>query len=130
VKRPMWVLVAAMTLAALFSGGSAAGDEEDRGAFAEGLCSADSRYTFGMVPEVGLALEVEIETEAPGENWRIKMIFNDGFFIVKAAASADEEGEIKVRKVVGNNDQVDRLEVLAVNLDTGEECRGAVQALL
>jgi hypothetical protein len=130
MKRPVSLLIIAMTLAALFSGASALGDEEDRGAFAEGLCSDGSRYTFGMIPEVGLALEVEIETEAPEQLWRVKLDFDDGFFIVKADTMGNEEGEVKFRKVVGNNDQVDRLEVVAVNVETHEVCVGAVQALL
>jgi hypothetical protein len=131
MKRRIWACTGVVLAAAFLFGGTVAlGDEEDGGAFAEGVCSEDSEYSIGLVPEVGLALEVEVETEEPHQAWRVKMVYNDGFFVERMHPRTDAEGAFHVRKVVGNSPAVDRLKVKAVNMETGEVCEGSLQAPL
>lgn len=131
MKRRLYAWTGVVLAAAFLLGGTVAlGDEEDRGVFAEGLCSEGSAYVFAMVPEVGLALEVEVVSEEPGQHWKVRMVYNEGFFVQRMRAVTGDDGDFHVRKVVGNNSEVDRLDVLAVNLETGERCEGAVQGPL
>jgi hypothetical protein len=86
-----------------------------------------------MAPEVGLSFETEIE---PGEEmtnrlerqtWHIVMVYRGGL-VVDARVRTDEDGGVVVRRVWGNLRGVDIVEMKALNLDTGEECEGSLEA--
>jgi hypothetical protein len=141
VKRPVWLLVAAVTLAALFSGASALGDEEEGGAHAESVCSEGSLYSIAIMPEIGLSLEAEITpastTRLPvdeemasvslKERWSIKLLYND-ILVLDMRGREMDDGSFKRRVVMGNLEGADHLEIQATNLDSGETCWGTVQA--
>jgi hypothetical protein len=141
VKRPVWLLAAALTLAALFSGASAQGDEEEGGAHAESVCSDGSLYSIAIVPEIGLSLEAEISPAsttrgAAGEEvasvsvkerWSIKLIYND-ILVLDMQGKERANGVFQRRVVMGNLEGADHLEMQAVSPDTGETCWGTVQA--
>jgi hypothetical protein len=130
-----------MTLAALFSGTSAVGDEEEAGAHAESICSQGSTYAMAIIPEIGLSFEAEIspasttlravEEESASvrvrERWSIKFIYND-IVILDMDGRERADGVFQRRRVMGNLEGADHMEMQATSLDTGETCWGTLQA--
>lgn len=140
MKRPVWLLAVALSLAALFSGASAIGEEEEGGAHAEGKCSDGSTYSIAIIPEIGLSMEVELspatttriirdEGGRPAQvrdRWWVLMTYND-HKIMDHRHRADADGGFDLHRVMGNVPGVDHLEFEALNLDTKEDCWGTVQ---
>jgi hypothetical protein len=144
VRKPIWLLVAAITFAAIFSATSAVGDEEEGGAHAESVCSKGSTYSLAIMPEIGLSLETEIspasttrmpldeEGASAGVNrvrelWSIKLIYND-IVVMDKYLREKFDGVFLTRVVMGNLEGADHLEMQATNVDSGETCWGTVQA--
>ena len=120
-------LAAALSLAAVMSAAlvpamafAKEGDVEKSGG-----CSGNSDWKLKLSEEDGkIETEFEVDQNVIGHKWRVTLK-RDGkrYFRGKRTTKAPS-GSFEVRRVISNSSGPDRVRAKAVNLQTGEVCRG------
>ena len=95
----------------------------------EGNCSGGSDWKLKLSPENGrIEVEYEVDQNVNGVQWRVR-IFKEGVRIFSGIRTTQApSGSFEVRVVTGNTTGDDSFTARAVNLSSGEVCRGAATA--
>ena len=95
----------------------------------EGNCSGASDWKLKLSPENGrIEVEYEVDQNRNGVQWRVR-IFKEGTRIFSGIRTTQApSGSFEVRVVTGNTTGDDSFTARAVNLSSGEVCRGAATA--
>ncbi|HSL11740.1 MAG TPA: hypothetical protein VLA82_10550 [Actinomycetota bacterium] len=91
-----------------------------------GNCSGASDWKLKLSPEDGrIEVEYEVDQNKNGVQWRVR-IFKEGVRIFRGTRTTQApSGSFEVRVVTGNTTGDDSFTARAVNLSSGEVCRGA-----
>jgi hypothetical protein len=91
-----------------------------------GNCSGASDWKLKLSPENGrIEVEYEVDQNKNGVQWRVR-IFKEGVRIFAGTRTTQApSGSFEVRVVTGNTTGDDSFRARAVNLSSGEVCRGA-----
>ena len=95
----------------------------------EGNCSGASDWKLKLSPENGrIEVEYEVDQNKNGVQWRVR-IFKEGTRIFAGTRTTQApSGAFEVRGVTANTTGDDSFSARAVNLSSGEVCRGAATA--
>jgi len=126
----MRIAMATLAAGAILGGATRAVGAEEGGITAEGRCSASSTWGLTIAPEIGLAMEVEIESGVADEPWRVRLIYNGHLMLEELEYTEEPDGAFEIFKVENNAEGEDSVKVRAHNLETGEICWGQIQAEL
>lgn len=115
-------LMALMAVAVAAPAGVAAKDG-DR--IYRGSCTNRSDWKLKLSPENG-RIEVEFEVDTPriGQTWSVRMKQNGVIFFTGTRTTTSPSGSFEVRRVRPKTTGPDSFIARAVNLKTGEVCRG------
>ena len=118
-------LVGLIALAAAAVGGPATVAAKDGDIIRTGACSNRSDWKLKLSPENG-AIEVEFEVDTPrvGQTWRVSLRHDGNRFFLGERTTTARSGSFEVRRVRPNTSGTDSFVGRAVNLTTGEVCRG------
>jgi hypothetical protein len=91
-----------------------------------GNCSGASDWKLKLSPEDGrIEVEYEVDQNRNGQTWRVR-IFKEGTRIFSGLRTTQApSGSFEVRVVTGNTTGTDSFTARAVNVSSGEVCRGA-----
>ena len=94
-----------------------------------GSCSGASDWKLKLSPENGrIEVQYEVDQNRNGQTWRVR-IFKEGTQIFSGTRTTQApSGSFEVRLVTGNTTGTDSFSARAVNVSTGEVCRGAATA--
>jgi hypothetical protein len=96
------------------------------GTLSEGSCSGTSRYDLDVEAEHGgYEVEFEVDSNVPGQTWKVKLWQNDGRFLSRVMTT-DREGEIDGDRHRANTPGADTFKLWAKNTTTGETCSAKV----
>ena len=118
-------LMLAVTLAAAVAAPVAAraGDVQKSGS-----CSAASTWQLSAGPRDGLIrVEFEVDQNVVGQTWRVRLADNGSLFFKGRRTTQDPSGSFTVNRRTTDQAGTDRIVARAVNLTTGEVCRGVVR---
>jgi hypothetical protein len=91
----------------------------------EGPCSGASDWKLKLSPENGrLEVEFEVDQNVVGDTWRVQMKDNGTVFFRGRAVTKGPSGSFEVRKVTADQPGTDNVVAQAMNLSTGETCKG------
>ena len=99
---------------------------EPGAAAAHGVCSADSTWEVTMNHDIGIEMEVHLETGVPDQPWTLRISY-DGDVVYRTRVTTEPDGGFEVRRQVRQLPGVDRVEFLATNDGTGEVCTAGIQ---
>ena len=90
-----------------------------------GSCTNRSDWKLKLSPEDG-RIEVEFEVDTPriGQTWSVRLKQNGVRFFLGTRTTTSPSGSFEVRRVRPNTPGSDFFVARAVNLRTGEVCRG------
>ena len=95
----------------------------------EGNCSGASDWKLKLSPENGrLEVEFEVDQNVVGDTWRIRMLDQGEVFFTGRRTTQAPSGSFEVETVTTNRAGDDNVVARAVNLTTGEVCRGKATA--
>ena len=118
-------LMAATILAitpAAFAGRAQQGD-----VIKEGSCSAASTWKLKAKPDNGrLEVQFEVDENVVGDTWRVRLTDNGTLFFKGRRTTKAPSGSFEVTARTANQAGTDRIVGKALNLTTGETCRGAL----
>jgi hypothetical protein len=121
-----FTVAAGAVLFLLISPIGAQGGEEEGGFTAQGSCSMGSVWGLTMSQEVGVSLEVHLETGVPDQAWHVILGYNH-HVLVKTTEYTEDDGGFEFFKVENNAQGEDVGTVIATNLETGETCWGKLR---
>jgi hypothetical protein len=121
------VLASLMVVGLIGAAGAAyAGDDQE--VIRRGDCSQISDWKLRIRTDGPDLLDLEFEAgEVQGQTWRVRMTYN-GSVVFNGNAVSGAGGEFDIDREVANQAGQDTLRGVAMNLDTGETCRGSVTA--
>ncbi len=114
--------VSALALAAPVSVAAKDGD-----VIRTGACTNRSDWKLKLSPENG-AIEVEFEVDTPrvGQTWSLRLKHNGNVFWTGNRTTQVPSGSFEVERLRANRAGTDSFVARAVNMTTGEVCRGTV----
>jgi hypothetical protein len=123
-----WVIPALMgtTMLVLSRPMLASGDAEPGAVAANGVCSAASTWEATMNRDIGVEMEVHLETGVPGQGWQVRMWY-EGAVFYKVLAVTEDDGGFEVKRQERNQPGLDKFQFWATNTVTGEECTAGIQ---
>lgn len=123
VRRVAQLLVLALVLSALAAPSVAMAKDGD--VIRRGACTNRSDWKLKLSREDG-RIEVEFEVDTPkiGQTWRVRMKHNGSVYFLGERVTKSPSGSFRVRRVRPNLSGPDYFVARAVNLKTGEVCRG------
>jgi hypothetical protein len=126
--RALTAVVATAMLCAIvlaIAGNSFAAEQDETRA--HGPCKGTSDYTVGLGRDIGVEMELEIETGIPGQVWDVQLYYND-HLLVSIEKTTEADGGFEVRKQERNAVGKDAVQGIATNQETGEVCEVTLQA--
>lgn len=103
----------------------------DRDVIREGNCTGASDWKIKQSPENGrIEVEFEVDSNVVGQTWNVKLKKNGNVFFRGQRTTRAPSGSFEVRRVVNNGPGTETIVGRAINLATGEVCRGTVTANL
>jgi hypothetical protein len=94
-----------------------------------GHCSAASTWKLKLSPENGkIEVEFEVDENVNGDTWQVTFKDNGVRVFRTTAVTQGPSGSFEVRKVIANRAGADNIVAKALNLRTGEVCKGAATA--
>lgn len=122
------LVMASLMVVGLIGAAGAAYAGDDREVIRRGDCSQFSDWKLRIRTDGPNLLDLEFEAgEVPGQTWRVRMTYN-GSVVFNGNAVSGADGEFDVDREVANQAGQDTLRGVAMNLETGETCRGSVTA--
>lgn len=124
-SRRLAGLLVAVTLAAVVAAPAAAraGDVEK-----SGTCSVASTWKLSAGPRDGMIrVEFEVDQNVVGQTWRVRLADNGSVFFRGKRTTQAPSGSFSVSRRASDQAGTDRIVARAVNLTTGEVCRGVVR---
>jgi hypothetical protein len=107
---------------AAFAKGSGDGD-----VIKEGRCSVSSDWKLKAGPDNGrLEVEFEVDQNVVGDVWKVKLTDNGNVFFKGKRTTQAPSGSFEVRQFTDDLAGTDKIVAKAMNLSTGETCRGSV----
>ncbi len=92
-----------------------------------GQCSGASDWKLKGSPENGrIEVEGEVDSNINGQTWRWRILHNGVVSARGTATTVAPSGSFEVRRVVVNAAGPDRLGWRAINVASGETCRGGL----
>jgi hypothetical protein len=121
------VVATAMLCAVVFAvaGNSFAAEQGETRA--HGPCKGTSDYTVGLGRDIGVEMELEIETGVPDQVWDVQIFYND-HLLVSIEKITEDDGGFEVKKQERNAVGKDAVHGIATNQETGEVCDVTLQA--
>ena len=117
-------LAAAFVLGALTVAPSALAKDGD--VIKEGNCSGSTDWKLKLSEENGkIEVEYEIDQNKVGQKWRVTLKHNGERFYRDVKETKGPSGSFEVRRVEPNLAGDDRFVGKALNLSSGEECKGS-----
>jgi hypothetical protein len=90
-----------------------------------GSCSAASDWKLKLSPDNGrIEVEFEVDQNVVGDTWKVRMADNGTVFFKGQRTTQAPSGSFEVRKFTANQAGTDRVVAKAMNLSTGETCKG------
>lgn len=115
--------VSALTVAALSGPAPAAAKDGD--IIRRGACTNRSDWKLKLSPENGqIEIEFEVDTPKIGQTWSVRLKHNGVRFFKADRVTNAPSGSFTVRRVRPNLSGPDAFIAKAINLKTGEVCRG------
>lgn len=123
LRRAVLIGIMALLVAALTAPVGVAAKDGDK--IYRGACTNRSDWKLKLSPENG-RIEVEFEVDTPkiGQTWSVRMKQNGVVFFTGTRATTSPSGSFEVRRVRPNTSGLDTFVARAVNLKTGEVCKG------
>lgn len=120
--------VALLTAAVvLVAAPSAAADGDDREVIRRGNCSGATDWKLKTErDDGGLEVEFEVDQNRNGERWRVVLRRDGNRFFRGIRTTRGRSGSFEVERNTRNGAGRDRIVGRAVNLRSGEVCRGAL----
>ena len=116
-------LVGALTIGALVAAPSAMAKDGD--VIKEGNCSGGTDWKLKLSEENGkIEVQYEIDQNKAGEKWRVTLKHDGERFYRAVKETKGPSGSFEVRQVEPNHAGDDRFVGKALNLSSGEECKG------
>jgi hypothetical protein len=126
----MRLAMATLAAGALLGGATQAIGAEEGGVTARGMCSESTFWQLTIAPEVGLEMEVKIESGVVDDPWRVRLAYNGHLMLDVLEFTEEPDGAFEIFKVENNAQGEDNVTLKARNTDTGEICWGGVEAEL
>lgn len=115
--------VSALSVAALSAPAPVAAKDGD--VIRRGACTNRSVWKLKLSPENGqIEIEFEVDTPKIGQTWSVRLRHNGVRFFKADRVTKAPSGSFKVRRVRPNRSGPDYFVAKAINLKTGEVCRG------
>ena len=95
----------------------------------DGHCSYGSTFHQAMEPDIGIEMEVGVETGVADQTWKVKMQYN-GHTIFTTTEVTEEDGGFEIKRQEGNRDGEDAFHAVLFNPVTLEVCEGTLTATL
>ena len=122
-KRLTIGLAAVFALGALAVAPSALAKDGD--VIKEGNCTEGSEWKLKLSEENGkIEVEFEVDQNKVGDEWRVTLKHDGERFFRAVRETKGDSGSFEVRKVEPNLEGDDHFIGKALNLSTGEECKG------
>jgi hypothetical protein len=96
---------------------------------AQGHCSGSTLYEQAMEPDIGVEMEIHIETGVADQPWHVRMTYN-GHVFFDGVQTTEEDGGFEIKKQPRNLLGPDEFVAELKNLDTGETCQASLTAPL
>jgi hypothetical protein len=94
----------------------------------EGACSANSDWKLKVGPRDGqLEVELEVDSNRNGQTWQVRLRDNGALFFDRNRTTKPPSGSLSVQRNTADRTGTDEIVGRAVNLTTGEVCRGSVR---
>lgn len=91
----------------------------------QGSCSGRSDWKLKLSPEDGrIEVEYEVDQNRVGDTWKIRLKHDGTRFFRGKRTTKGPSGSFELRRVEPNHRGKDRFRAKAVNLRTGQVCRG------
>lgn len=91
----------------------------------EGSCSGRSDWKLKLSPEDGrIEVEYEVDQNRVGDTWKIRLKHDGKRFFRGRRTTKGPSGSFELRRVEANHRGKDGFRAKAINLRTGEVCRG------
>lgn len=120
----MLVLTAALTLGAVAPAAPAGAKAGD--VVKTGPCSARSDWKLKLGMEDGrIEVQFEVDENVSGDAWRVRMVHDGDVFFRGTRTTGGASGSFEIRRLVNDGTGTDTIVGRAVNLSTGEVCRGS-----
>jgi len=120
------VLAAATVLPVTATAGPAVAGDDD--VVRRGGCSGSTEWKLKASPEDGrIEVEGEIDSSRNGQRWRWRLRHNGSLSAKGTRTTQPPSGSFEVRRVLVDLRGTDRLALRAVDVRSGEVCRGTVR---
>jgi hypothetical protein len=96
---------------------------------AQGHCSGASNYEQAMEQDIGVEMEIHIETGVADQPWNVEMRYN-GHLVFRGVQSTEADGGFEIKKQPPNKPGDDEFKATLRNTITGETCQGTLTAPL
>jgi hypothetical protein len=127
-KSKMVRLTVAAALATVMIGATPA-LANDADVIRRGSCSGASDWKLKLSPEDGkIEVEYEVDQNRNGQTWRVRILKEGTQIFSGRRTTQAPSGSFEVRVVTGNTSGTDSFSARAVNVSSGEVCRGAATA--
>jgi hypothetical protein len=122
-KHTARILAAAAGLSIVSVTGAVPAMAKDGDVIVNGSCSAGSTYKLKLGPrDGGIETEFEVDTNAVGQVWSVRMTDNGARVFKGSATTAAPSGSFTVRPKIANPAGTDNVVATATNPATGERC--------
>ena len=129
LKRSLRVVIAVLSAGMLLAlSRPLFASEEMRAISADSNCTGHSTWEMTMNPDIGIEMEVHLETGVPDQEWNVAMAYR-GHVFLRTVQTTEEDGGFEVKRQERDVPGLDRLDFRATNRVTGETCQGGLQAL-
>jgi hypothetical protein len=92
-----------------------------------GACSGSSDWKIKAGPrDGGIEVEFEVDQNVNGVQWRVKLVDNGDVFFRGNRTTQAPSGSFEVERKTANRAGTDQIVGRAVNLSSGEVCRGVI----
>ncbi|HEU4529188.1 MAG TPA: hypothetical protein VFT80_14815 [Actinomycetota bacterium] len=120
--------IAAVALAgalALSVAGAMPAAAKDGDVIKRGSCSGSADWKLKLSPEDGrIEVEYEVDSNVNGQTWKVKLFKNGDRIFRGTRTTKAPSGSFEVRVVTSDPAGTDTIRGKAVNVATGEACRG------
>jgi hypothetical protein len=96
---------------------------------AAGHCSGATVYEQAMEPDIGVEMEIHIETGVPDQPWNVEMRYNGTPFF-QGVVRTEADGGFEIKKQPRNLPGPDKFVARLKNAITGETCEASLTAPL
>jgi hypothetical protein len=125
--RPKSQLLALLGAALVTAAVAAPAMARDGDVRREGACSTNSDWTLKAGHRDGrIEVEFEVDQNRVGKQWRVRLTDNGDVFFRATRTTLAPSGSFTVHDTTRNRAGTDRIVARAVNLNSGEVCRGVV----